>query len=114
MTTIGIGIRQNFSGGLGWNNVGSALQTVAQHYINIAPMYRVIWVVAFLATRGEKRHPHSSPSKHGTIIQCCFNFGPASKTLGQHRNSIGQMARVCWGAACWGAAAKYTTDPVLE
>ena len=38
-------------------------------------MYRVIWVVAFLANREVKHHPHSSPSKHGTIIQCCFKTG---------------------------------------
>ena len=29
--------------GLGRNNVGPASQTVAQHYISIGPMYRVIW-----------------------------------------------------------------------
>ena len=29
--------------GFGWNNVGPASQTVAQHYISICPMYRVIW-----------------------------------------------------------------------
>ena len=29
--------------GFGWNNVGPALQTVAQHYISIGAMYRVIW-----------------------------------------------------------------------
>ena len=28
--------------GFGCNNVGPASQTVAQHYINIGPMYRVI------------------------------------------------------------------------
>ena len=37
----------------GWNNVGLASQTVAQHYFTIVPMYRVIWVVVF---RGIKRH----------------------------------------------------------
>ena len=35
-----------------------------------------------------KRHPHSRPNvavrKHGTITQCCFHLGPASKTVGQH------------------------------
>ena len=36
--------------GFRWNNVGPASQTVAQHDISIVPMYRVIWVVAFLAT----------------------------------------------------------------
>ena len=29
--------------GFSWNEVGPASQTVAQHYINIGPMYRVIW-----------------------------------------------------------------------
>ena len=27
--------------------------------------------------------------KHGTIAQCCFNKGPALKTVGQHWNNIG-------------------------
>ena len=36
--------------GFGWNNVGPGSQTVAQHYFTIGPMYRVISVVAFLAT----------------------------------------------------------------
>ena len=31
------------SKGFGWNNVGPASQTMAQHYISIGPMYRVIW-----------------------------------------------------------------------
>ena len=34
----------------GWNIVGPALQTMAQHYFTIGPMYRIIWVVAFLET----------------------------------------------------------------
>ena len=29
--------------GCGWNNVGPASQTVAQHYISFGTMYRVIW-----------------------------------------------------------------------
>ena len=29
--------------GFDWNNIGQASQTVAQHYISIGPMYRVIW-----------------------------------------------------------------------
>ena len=29
-------------------------------------------------------------------IQCCFNVGPASKTVGQHWNNIGWIPRVCW------------------
>ena len=35
---------------LGLNNVGPESQTMAQHYSTTGPMYRVIWVVAFLAT----------------------------------------------------------------
>ena len=35
--------------GFGWNNGGPVSQTVAQHYLTIGPMYRVIWVVVFLA-----------------------------------------------------------------
>ena len=31
------------SKGFCWNNVDPALQTVAQHYINIGPLYRVTW-----------------------------------------------------------------------
>ena len=29
------------------------------------------------------------------ITQCCFNVGPASKTVGQHWNSIEWISRVC-------------------
>ena len=46
----------------GWNNVGPASQTVAQHYFTIWPMYRVIRVVAF---QGIKIHPYGSHSKQG-------------------------------------------------
>ena len=59
--------------GFGWNNVGPASQTVAQHYFTIVPMYRVIRVVAF---RGIKRQ--------GTITQFCFNGGPASNIIDRH------------------------------
>ena len=66
--------------GFGWNNVGPASQKVAQRYFTIGPMYRVIRVVAFFwGGGGVKRHPYGSQSKHGTITQFCFNFGPASR-----------------------------------
>ena len=29
-------------------------------------------------------------------IQCCFNVGPASQSVGKHRNSIRRMPCVCW------------------
>ena len=48
--------------GFGWNNVGPALQTMAQHYFIIDPMYRVIRIVAF---RVRKCHPYGSQSKQG-------------------------------------------------
>ena len=65
--------------GFGWNNVGPASQTVAQHYISIGSMYRVIWCLWLL-----KRHQHNAAVRKHCIIQCCFNDGPASKTVGQH------------------------------
>ena len=34
--------------GFGWDNVGPASQTVANHYISIRPMYRVILDVSFM------------------------------------------------------------------
>ena len=75
--------------GFGWNNIGpaAASQTVAQHYISIGPMYRVIWC---FWRRDYKGHQHiAAVRKDGTITQCCFNDGPAWKTVGQHWNSIG-------------------------
>ena len=30
------------------------------------------------------------PSKHETMIQCLFNVGPTSDTVGQHRSDIGK------------------------
>ena len=39
--------------GFGWNNVGPASQTVANHYICIGPMFRVIWC---FWRRDGKRH----------------------------------------------------------
>ena len=86
--------------GFDWNNVGPASQTVAQHYISIGPMYRVIWC---FWRRDVKASP-AAVRKHGTITQCCFNKGPASKAGDGHWNSIGWMPRVC---------AKYTTDPMM-
>ena len=89
--------------GFGWNNVGTASQTVAQHYISIVPMYRVIWC---FWRRDWKRHPHNTAvRKYGTITQWCFNDGPGSKTVGQHWNGIEWRPRV---------RAKYTADPVMD
>ena len=66
--------------GFDWNNVGPVSQTVAQHYISIGPMYRVI---CCFWRRDEMRHPYNAAvRKHYTIT--CFNDGSASKTVGQH------------------------------
>ena len=70
---------------------------------SIGPMYCVIWCFWH---RMLMCHQHNAAvRKHGTITQCCFNAGPASKTVGQHWNIIGWMPRVC---------AKYTTDRVID
>ena len=37
--------------GFGWNNVGTASQTVAQDYFTIGPIYRGIQVEAFRAIK---------------------------------------------------------------
>ena len=66
----------------GWTNIGPASQTVAQHYISIGPMYRVIWCFWCGML---KRHQHNAAvRKHGTLTHCCINGVPASKTVGQH------------------------------
>ena len=44
---------------------------VAQHYISIGPMYCVTWVVAFLATEGEKCHPYSNPANTKHLYNIC-------------------------------------------
>ena len=36
------------------------------------------------------------PRKHGAFNQCCFNAGPASKTVGQHWSGIWWMPCVWW------------------
>ena len=40
-------------------------------------------------------------SKHGTFIQCCFDVGPASWTMGQHQNNVGYTFLVCWMSATY-------------
>ena len=42
------------------------------------------------------------PNKHEALTQCYFNFGPTSKTAGQHYNNIGSTSRVCWECICEG------------
>ena len=51
----------------GWYNVGPASQTVAQHYISIGPMYRVIWCFWHRAFKG---HQHNAVlSQKRRIVQ---------------------------------------------
>ena len=68
--------------GFGWNNVGPASQTVAQHYISIGPMYSAIWCFRRQDFKGNQHN--AAVRKYGTITRYCFNDGPASKTMGQH------------------------------
>ena len=53
---------------LGWNSVGPASRTVAQHYISIGPMYSANWC---FWRRYVKRHPDSNAAvrKHDTMLQ---------------------------------------------
>ena len=70
--------------GFGWNNVGTVSQTLSDYYISIEPMYRVIWEVAFLVLGGEsvtRIAMRQYPCEQGTITQCYFNVGPASKAF---------------------------------
>ena len=84
--------------GFGSNNVGTAPQMVVKHYISIGQCI-VLSGVSFAGML--KRHQHNAAvGKHGTITKCCFDDGPASKTVDQHWNSIVWMPRVC---------VKYTT-----
>ena len=48
--------------GFGWNNVGPALQMVAQHYFKIGPMYRVMQVVAVQGIKRQDKHGQSPNS----------------------------------------------------
>ena len=50
--------------GFGWNNVGPVLQTVAQHYISIGPMYRVIWC---FWRRIFKAHQHNATVRPNAV-----------------------------------------------
>ena len=71
-------------------------------------MYRIIWIVFFLATGGRKHQPHSNAA--------------ARPNNGQSPNAVSMAGqrRIRWAnietvlGVCWGAAAKYTADPVLE
>ena len=60
------------------------LQTVDKHYISIEPMYRVIWVVAFLETERGKASP---------AYQCCSAAGKYSADLARESEP---MLGCCW------------------
>ena len=82
----------------GWNNVGPASQTVAQHYFTIGPMYCVIREVVF---RGIRVLPvwqtEQTRDNHPILFQCwasveydcqALNHQWAA-TVAQHRTGIG-------------------------
>ena len=59
-------------------NAGPPSATLAQHYISIGPMYRVI---SCFWRRDGKCHPRNNAAvrKNGTITQFCFNAGQRRK-----------------------------------
>ena len=72
--------------GFGWNNVGPASQTVAQHYFTIGPMYRFIREVAF---RGIKRprmavraNTGQSPNSVSMLGQCLIRLTGTKPAMG--------------------------------
>ena len=78
---------------------------MVQHYISIEPIYRVIRVVAFLATGEKKCHPHSNVLSYQTRDNHTMIF--------QWRaNRANRVNDTCMFV--WHAAAKYTAAPVLE
>ena len=99
-----------------WFNVGHAVSTFNQHWVNVLcswPMivvysmrsisfevdtFKTLPVLTMHVTRFARSsvrrsvRPDLLPSKHGTLAQCGFNVG----TLTQHWNHIGLTPRVCW------------------
>ena len=98
-------------------NVGPTTSTLVQHCINGIQMFCVCWPCLChtatdwqitvcsntISTPIEGRVAYApltwgrttiillivQPRKHEAVTQCCFNAGPASKTVGQQWNSIG-------------------------
>ena len=56
--------------GFGWNNVGPALQTMAQHYFIIDPMYRVIRIMAFRVRKVTRMAVRANRGNHPILFQC--------------------------------------------
>ena len=56
---------------------------VGQHYISTGPMYRVIWVVAFLATGEESVTRIAIPH-----TECWFVVWPSLDMLDQHEATL--------------------------
>ena len=53
-----------------------------------------------------------SPSKHETFTQCCFNAGPPSATLAQHRTSIGWTLLFGGSRRSWRRLAVWACPPL--
>ena len=82
--------------GFGLNNVGSASQTVAQHYINIGLMYHVIWC---FGRRDVKVSPVLSSSQktrysHPMLFQWWASVEVCGSTLKQHWLNVTCLRKV--------------------
>ena len=98
-----------------WNNVGPASQTVAQHYLIIDPMYRVIRVVAF---QGGKCHPYGNQSSQGQSLNSVSMLGQRRIRLTGIEQAMGcdaglTMNRYWVGALCCMDVAQQTQNIVL-
>ena len=75
--------------GFGWNNIGPASHMVAQHDISVGPMYRVIWVVAFLATGWESvtciEMSQRTRDNLPMLFYCWASVRDCGSTLKQHQ-----------------------------
>ena len=59
--------------------------------------YYDCWQIPALRHRLHAPDEDDPAQQHEAFIRCCFNVGPAAKTVNQHWNSIGWMSLVRWG-----------------
>ena len=81
-----------------WNNVGSASQTVSQHYISISRMHRVSCEVILLATREERltcTQSKQTLDNHPTLCQCWTSIEDCGSALKQHWVNV-LCLLMCW------------------
>ena len=48
--------------------------------------------------RAQETRGLNASSEHEILTQFCFDVGPTSETVAQHKNNIGSKFRVCWDA----------------